>query len=77
MVTLGAYYGILLDPASCGHWGSWVELVSRYQKFILRNGDGLEGKRTGRVYTRDENCVCQEVLYRPLGIGAESKRRPQ
>lgn len=74
---MGAYCGILLDPASCGHWGSWVQLASRYQKFILRNGNGLEAKRTERVYTRDESCVFQEVLYRPLGIGAESKRRPQ
>lgn len=74
---MGAYCGILLDPASCGHWGSWVQLASRYQKFILRNGNGLEAKRTERVYTRYESCVCQEILYRPLGIGAESKRRPQ
>lgn len=53
----------------------WVQCVPRYWELAHRNKNGLEA---GRGSTRREEIrVFHQYLFSHLGIGAESKARPQ
>lgn len=60
-----------LVPAGCGHWESWVELVSGFGELICKNGDGLEGWGGGgeglRGYMREGKLCLPEESVGPQG----------
>lgn len=57
--------------------GVMGRIISRYWGLISRNVDRLRWEGAERVLRREESRVLHKDLFSPLGMGAESEKRPQ